>query len=76
MDAAFTQLRALQLSIVAACELTGRSRATHYRRARTTTTTTGSGEGSGEGGGEETAGRGGHRPARSPRPSGNRSWRC
>jgi putative transposase len=32
MDTAFTQLRAVQLSVVAACALTGRSRATHYRR--------------------------------------------
>jgi len=61
MDAAFTQLRALQLSIVAACELTGRSRATHYRRARTTTT--GGGKGSGEG---SDAVAGDRRPRRPP----------
>ena len=32
MDTAFTQLRAADMSTVAACALTGRSRATHYRR--------------------------------------------
>jgi putative transposase len=32
MDTAFTQLRAAEVSIAAACVLTGRSRATHYRR--------------------------------------------
>jgi putative transposase len=33
MDTAFIELRAAQVSIAAACALTGRSRATHYRRA-------------------------------------------
>ena len=56
MDAAFTQLRALQLSIVAACELTGRSRATHYRRTTS--------DGDGDGGGDAVAGD--HRPRRPP----------
>ena len=32
MDTAFTELRAARVSIAAACALTGRSRATHYRR--------------------------------------------
>jgi len=32
MDTAFAELRAAQVSIAAACVLTGRSRATHYRR--------------------------------------------
>ena len=32
MDTAFTELLALSLTVVAACVLTGRSRATHYRR--------------------------------------------
>lgn len=32
LDDAFTELISLQLTIVAACALTGRSRATHYRR--------------------------------------------
>ena len=33
MDTAFIELRAAEVSIAAACALTGRSRATHYRRA-------------------------------------------
>ena len=33
MDTAFVELRAAEVSIAAACALTGRSRATHYRRA-------------------------------------------
>ena len=33
MDTAFTELQAAQVSIAAACALTGRSRATHYRHA-------------------------------------------
>jgi hypothetical protein len=33
IDTAFAELRAAQVSIAAACVLTGRSRATHYRRA-------------------------------------------
>ena len=33
MDTAFIELRAAEVSIAAACVLTGRSRATHYRRA-------------------------------------------
>jgi putative transposase len=33
MDSAFTELQAAQVSIAAACALTGRSRATHYRHA-------------------------------------------
>jgi putative transposase len=33
MDTAFTELAAAQVSIAAACALTGRSRATHYRHA-------------------------------------------
>ena len=32
LDEAFTALIALSLSVVAACRLTGRSRASHYRR--------------------------------------------
>jgi hypothetical protein len=32
MDTAFVALRAADVSVVAACALTGRSRATHYRR--------------------------------------------
>ncbi len=32
MDTAFGQLRAAAVSVAAACGLTGRSRATHYRR--------------------------------------------
>jgi putative transposase len=51
MEAAFTQLRDSRLSIVAACALTGRSRATHYRRGRTTTTTTTTTSSSSSGGG-------------------------
>ena len=58
MDAAFTQLRAVQLSIVAACELTGRSRATHYRRAISDDDHDGDG-GDGDGGGDR-------RPRRPP----------
>ncbi len=34
LDAAFAELIALSLPVVAACALTGRSRATHYRRAK------------------------------------------
>ena len=56
MDAAFAQLRALQLSIVAACELTGRSRATHYRRTTS--------DGDGDGGSDAVAGD--RRPRRPP----------
>jgi len=32
LDNAFAALRALAVSVVSACALTGRSRATHYRR--------------------------------------------
>ena len=54
MDTAFTQLRNAQLSTMAACALTGRSRATHYRRARTSP------------GGASGAGAGPARPRRPP----------
>lgn len=39
LDDAFTELRGLSVSVVRACALTGRSRATHYRRLRSSPAT-------------------------------------